>query len=107
MLFRSEKNAAAAVELVRADESFLGQVVAAGLGKLQGGKESALEAMQIVGESEQMKTEHLLSYLALIGNIAPMVGLLGTVQGMVTSFAKIASTTGPCGKKCFRTIYRE
>lgn len=88
-----EKNAAAAVELVRADESFLGQVVAAGLGKLQGGKESALEAMQIVGESEQMKTEHLLSYLALIGNIAPMVGLLGTVQGMVTSFAKIASST--------------
>ena len=88
-----EKNAAAAVELVRADESFLGQVVAAGLGKLQGGKESALEAMQVVGESEQMKTEHLLSYLALIGNIAPMVGLLGTVQGMVDSFSKIASST--------------
>jgi len=88
-----EKNAQAAVELVRADESFLGQVVTAGLGKLQGGKDSALEAMQIVGESETMKTEHLLSYLALIGNIAPMVGLLGTVQGMVKSFAKIASST--------------
>ncbi len=88
-----EKNAQAAVELVRADESFLGQVVSAGLGKLQNGKESALEAMQIVGESETMKTEHLLSYLALIGNISPMVGLLGTVQGMVTSFAKIASST--------------
>ncbi len=88
-----EKNAQAAVELVRADESFLGQVVAAGLGKLQGGKESALEAMQIVGESETMKIEHLLSYLALIGNIAPMVGLLGTVQGMVVSFSKIASST--------------
>ena len=88
-----EKNAQAAVELVRADESFLGQVVSAGLGKLQGGKDAALEAMQIVGESETMKIEHLLSYLALIGNIAPMVGLLGTVQGMVTSFGKIASST--------------
>ena len=88
-----EKNAQAAVEIVRADESFLGQVVAAGIGKLQDGREAALEAMQIVGESETMKTDHLLSYLALIGNIAPMVGLLGTVQGMVTSFAKIASST--------------
>ncbi len=88
-----EKNAQAAVEIVRADESFLGQVVAAGIGKLQNGKEAALEAMQIVGESETMKTDHLLSYLALIGNIAPMVGLLGTVQGMVASFAKIASST--------------
>jgi len=88
-----EKNAQAAVEIVRADESFLGQVVAAGIGKLQNGKEAALEAMQIVGESETMKIDHLLSYLALIGNIAPMVGLLGTVQGMVKSFARIASST--------------
>lgn len=87
-----EKNAQAAVELVRADESFLGLVLSAGLGKLQKGKEAALEAMQVVGESETMRTEHMLSYLALIGNIAPMVGLLGTVQGMVTSFGKIASS---------------
>jgi biopolymer transport protein ExbB len=87
-----EKNVQAAVELVRADESFLGQVVSAGLGKLQKGKESALEAMQIAGESETMRTEHMLSYLALIGNISPMIGLLGTVQGMVASFGKIAGS---------------
>lgn len=87
-----EKNAQAAVELVRADESFLGMVLSAGLGKLQKGKESALEAMQITGESETMRIEHMLSYLALIGNIAPMVGLLGTVQGMVASFGKIAGS---------------
>jgi biopolymer transport protein ExbB len=88
----NEKNAQAAVELVRADESFLGQVLSAGLGKLQKGKDPAMEAMQIVGESETMRIEHLLSYLALIGNIAPMVGLLGTVQGMVASFGQIASS---------------
>lgn len=87
-----EKNAQAAVDLVQADESFLGQVLGAGLGKLQKGKEAAMEAMQIAGESEIMKLEHMLSYLALIGNIAPMVGLLGTVQGMVASFGKIASS---------------
>ncbi|MFN9421549.1 MAG: MotA/TolQ/ExbB proton channel family protein, partial [Pirellula sp.] len=87
-----EKNAQAAVDLVQADESFLGQVLGAGLGKLQKGKEAAMEAMQIAGESEIMKLEHLLSYLALIGNIAPMVGLLGTVQGMVASFGQIASS---------------
>ncbi|MEQ1825247.1 MAG: MotA/TolQ/ExbB proton channel family protein [Pirellula sp.] len=87
-----EKNVQAAVELVRADESFLGQVLSAGLGKLQKGKESALEAMQITGESETMRIEHMLSYLALIGNISPMIGLLGTVQGMVTSFGQIAGS---------------
>lgn len=87
-----EKNAQGAVDLVQADDSFLGQVLTAGLGKLQKGKEEAYEAMQIIGEAEIMKLEHLLGYLALIGNIAPMVGLLGTVQGMVTSFGQIAAS---------------
>ncbi len=88
----NDRNLQAAVELVRADESFLGQVVSAGLGKLQGGRASALEAMQVVGEDEAMKLEHKVGYLALIGNIAPMVGLLGTVDGMVASFGVIANS---------------
>lgn len=87
-----EKNVQAAVELVRADESFLGQVMAGALAKLPKGKDAAIEGMQVAGESETMRVEHMLSYLALIGNIAPMVGLLGTVQGMVASFGQIASS---------------
>ena len=82
----------AAVDLVRSDESFLGQIVAAGLGKLQQGRTAALEALQLVGEDETMKLEHKLGYLALIGNIAPMVGLLGTVHGMIISFGEIANS---------------
>ncbi|MDZ4849288.1 MAG: MotA/TolQ/ExbB proton channel family protein [Pirellulaceae bacterium] len=88
----NDNNLAAAVELVRSDESFIGQVVSSGLGKLQIGKAQAMEAMQATGEDETMKLEHKLGYLALIGNIAPMVGLLGTVHGMVKSFAVIASS---------------
>lgn len=83
----------AAVDLVRADESFLGQIVSEGLSKLSAGKPAALEQMQIAGEDEAMKLEHKLSYIALIGNIAPMVGLLGTVHGMIESFGKIANST--------------
>lgn len=48
--------------------------------------------MQEVGEEETMKLEHRLGYIALIGTISPMVGLLGTVDGMVTSFQVIANT---------------
>ena len=36
-----------------------------------------------------MKLEHRLSYIALIGSISPMIGLLGTVHGMVESFMVI------------------
>ncbi|MBN1908236.1 MAG: MotA/TolQ/ExbB proton channel family protein, partial [Pirellulales bacterium] len=35
--------------------------------------------------------EHRLSYIALIGTISPMFGLLGTVHGMVDSFYEIAT----------------
>lgn len=85
-----------AYELAKADESFLAQVLSAGLAKLSRGYAPAIEAMQETGEEENMKLEHRLSYMALIGTISPMVGLLGTVQGMIASFQVIAtSTTAP------------
>lgn len=88
----TEGNAQNAAELVRTDDSFLGQVVAAGLSKLDRGHSVAVEAMQEVGEEETMKMEHNLSYMALIGNISPMIGLFGTVQGMISAFRTIATS---------------
>lgn len=82
-----------AYDLARADESFLGQVLAAGLANVSQGYAQAIEAMQQVGEEENMKLEHRLSYLALIGTISPMIGLFGTVDGMIRSFSVIAFTT--------------
>ncbi|MHB8900439.1 MAG: MotA/TolQ/ExbB proton channel family protein [Thermoguttaceae bacterium] len=89
----NEKRYQEAYELAKSDESFLGRVLAAGMEKLQTGYEQALSAMQEVGEEENMKLEHRLSYMGLIGTIAPMVGLLGTVVGMVESFSVIAAST--------------
>lgn len=89
----NEKKYQEAYEMAKGDESFLGQVLSAGLAKLSSGYQPAIEAMQEVGEEENMKLEHRLSYMALIGTISPMVGLLGTVQGMISSFSVIASRT--------------
>jgi biopolymer transport protein ExbB len=96
----NEKRFQEAYELAKNDESFLGQVLSAGLGKLKEGYSQAIEAMQEVGEEENMKLEHRLSYIALIGTISPMVGLLGTVDGMIRSFMVIAnSSTAPDAKE--------
>jgi biopolymer transport protein ExbB len=92
----NEKRYQEAYEMAKNDESFLGQALSAGLAKLSSGYEKAIEAMQEVGEEETMKLEHRLSYMALIGTVSPMVGLLGTVQGMIRSFDVIAtSPTSP------------
>lgn len=92
--YLNEKRYQEAYELAKTDESFLGQVLSAGLAKLQSGYAQAIEAMQEVGEEENMKLEHRLSYMQLIGTISPMIGLLGTVQGMIRSFHVIASSSG-------------
>jgi len=92
----NEKRYQEAYEMAKNDDSFLGQVLSAGLAKLSAGYDQAIEAMQEVGEEENMKLEHRLSYMALIGTVSPMIGLLGTVQGMIKSFMVIAtSPTAP------------
>lgn len=85
-----------AYEMSRGDDSLIARVLSAGLGRLNRGYEEAAEGMQEVGEEESMAMEHRLSYLALIGSIAPMIGLMGTVWGMIASFRTIAnSPTAP------------
>ena len=88
----NEKRWQDAYQLAKNDESFLGKVLAVGLPKVQEGYPQAIEAMQEVGEDEAMKLEHKLNYIALIGTISPMVGLLGTVDGMVQAFREIATS---------------
>jgi len=87
-----------AYELAKNDDSYLGHVLAAGMGKLQAGYPAALAAMEEAQGEEQMKLEHKISYVSLIGALAPMLGLLGTVTGMVSSFKKIADNPGVAPK---------
>jgi biopolymer transport protein ExbB len=85
-----------AFETAKASDSFVGRLLAAGMGRLRDGYEAAEAGMQEVGDDETMAMEQKIGYLSLIGSVGPMLGLLGTVQGMVMSFQIIAtSTTSP------------
>lgn len=85
-----------AYELVKEDDSYFGKVMAAGMSKIQSGYPVAVEAMRDTAGEQAMALEHKISYISLVGAIAPMLGLLGTVSGMVGSFQVIAqSATAP------------
>ncbi len=90
----NEKDFQGAYDMARTDESVLGQVLSAGLAKLSRGYGKAIEGMQEVGEEESMKLEHRLSYMALIGNLSPMIGLFGTVAGMILAFDTMGLSGG-------------
>lgn len=100
------KDLQGAFETARGDESFIARVLAAGLSKLPSGYDQAVEGMQEVGEDENMALEHRISYLALIGTVAPMIGLMGTVWGMIGAFEEIAtSATQPKPRDLAKNIY--
>ncbi|MGI6402476.1 MAG: MotA/TolQ/ExbB proton channel family protein [Thermoguttaceae bacterium] len=80
-----------AYEFAKEDESLLGRVLATGLARMPSGFEKATQAMEDVEQEETMRLEHQLGYLALIGNLSPMIGLFGTVIGMIASFQAIAT----------------
>lgn len=83
------KDIQGAYDYAKSDDSLVARVLAAGMGRLNRGYSEAIEGMQEVGEEENMHMEHRLSYLALIASIAPMIGLMGTVYGMINSFEEI------------------
>ncbi len=81
-----------AFESAKSDHTFLGKIMSAGLSRLSDGYTDALAGMQEAGVAENMKNEHRLSYLSMLANVATMVGLLGTVAGMVSSFTVLSTS---------------
>lgn len=55
------------------------------------GREAAEAALRIEGETVIKKLEKHLSLLSILARIAPLMGLLGTVLGMISAFSEIAS----------------
>ena len=81
-----------AFELAKENESMIGKIFAAGLSKMSAGYDRSVQAMQDVGEQETLKIDSQLKVIAMMGSISPMVGLFGTVVGMISSFQEIASS---------------
>ena len=53
--------------------------------------ESVREIAETEGTRQASSLSHRITYLSDVGTIAPMVGLLGTVWGMIHSFAALAN----------------
>ena len=81
------------------DESPLAVVLKTGLietdsALAEGGWAVIEEAMQASLYAESSRLMRRIDYLSVIGNLAPMLGLLGTVVGMIFAFREVAETQG-------------
>jgi len=90
-------NVAAADQACRMEPSFLSFVLLNGLAELDGGWPAVEKALEDATAEQSARLFRKIEYLSVIGNIAPMVGLLGTVTGMIFAFQRVASTQGSAG----------
>ncbi|MBM96794.1 MAG: biopolymer transporter ExbB [Oceanospirillaceae bacterium] len=71
------------------DSSPLGRVLAAGLVNSRHGRQIMKESIEEVASHEIHEMERFLSALGTIAAVAPLMGLLGTVIGMISVFSEI------------------
>lgn len=84
----------AAVAAAAGDGSPLGRVLAEAAGVANGDRETMETVLLDAQEAEVRELERYLPALAAIGNIAPLLGLLGTVTGMIKAFMVIQEMGG-------------
>lgn len=84
-----------AFEMAKEDPSFLGRVLTAGMGRLQYGLEDAREAALNKLESIKSDKDQKNNYTAVIATLGPLLGLVGTVYGMIDSFMVLGKGGNP------------
>jgi biopolymer transport protein ExbB len=81
-----------AYNFCKANPSPLNNVVRAGVSLLGDGKQAAEEGMTGELAKENSRIQTWISYLSVIGVCSPMIGLLGTVTGMIRAFGTLGAS---------------
>lgn len=83
-----------AVSYCMEEKSPVANIIRKGLKKYRLGHERVKEAIENAGTQEVAKLEKGLSVLATVAGIAPLLGFLGTVTGMISAFMRIEDLAG-------------
>jgi biopolymer transport protein ExbB len=78
-----------ALELCESEPNFLTNMLAAALPKINAGFSAMEKAVEDTSNEESLKLQQKISWISMISNIAPLLGLFGTVLGMIGAFDTI------------------
>ncbi|MDR1958934.1 MAG: MotA/TolQ/ExbB proton channel family protein [Planctomycetaceae bacterium] len=87
-------NRTKAIAVCQEQGGFLGNTILAGLSQPGANWNVIEKALEDTMDEQAGRLYRRVDYLALIGNISPMIGLLGTVVGMVITFRDLAMSDG-------------
>ncbi len=86
-------------EVAGSKPTFLSDVLTAGLEEINLGYQAMIKAMEDTAEAHTARQARRIEHLNVIGNISPMMGLLGTVIGMLRCFNEISQVSGSIDPK--------
>ncbi|MCP4590470.1 MAG: MotA/TolQ/ExbB proton channel family protein [bacterium] len=89
-----KKQYAEALQLSGEDDSMLGRAVNAGLSEAANGYLEMERSLDEALDERAARLTRKIEYLNVIGNVSPMIGLFGTVYGMIKAFASIGDFGG-------------
>ncbi|MCX6148965.1 MAG: MotA/TolQ/ExbB proton channel family protein [Ignavibacteriales bacterium] len=89
-----KKDVDGAVQLCLEEKTPVANMIRKGLRKYKFGHERVREAIENAGRQEIPKLEKGLTILATVAGVAPMLGFLGTVTGMVSAFMTLQELQG-------------
>ena len=79
-----------AIEYCSMSSAALPKIAKAGLAEINNSPAEVQSAMELAAMSEIPKLEKRTHYLNMIANVATLLGLLGTIMGLISSFAAVA-----------------
>ncbi len=86
---------AEANELCKQKPCFLGDMLQAGLSETEMGYLQIQKALEDSSAEHSARMMRKVEYLNVIGTLSPMLGLLGTVSGMMKAFMEFQSSASP------------
>ena len=89
------KDFQAAFDLCEQNPCYITNVMHAALPKVEYGLELMEAAAGSVAEEEAVRLHSKISWMGLLGTVAPLLGLFGTVQGMIVAFETIEMMAAP------------
>lgn len=88
-----KKDFSAVIELARSSKAPIGRIVASGISRMQQSpRRDDIEYAMEEGVMEAVpRLEKRTAYLAVLANIATLLGLLGTIMGLIAAFTAVAN----------------
>jgi biopolymer transport protein ExbB len=94
-----------AITICDENPGYMANIIGSALRMRDAGYQEMIAGLEAAANEETFKLNTKISYLSLIGNVAPLLGLLGTVTGMISSFQVIETLKAPTPGDLAKGVY--